>query len=100
MSDSLSCMSSAMTGIGAASAKGAAKEDNATLVATTPEKFYGNVKRTITNNNRRTQNQKCSLDMTLLAQNKTLENTTKTCIDVEYPWDGRTNSLYLVSSFV
>ena len=49
MSDSLSCMSSAMTGIGAASAKGAAKDDNATLVATTPENFYGNVKRTITN---------------------------------------------------
>ena len=77
-----------MTGIGAASARGEAKDENATLVPPIPEKFQGNVKRTI--------NGLKSRYLKINHSSKTQQNT-KTCINVGYPWDGKTSNLSLPS---
>ncbi len=58
-------MSSSMTGIGAASARGEAKDENATLVPPIPEKFYGNVKRTM--NGHKSKYLKINLKINIIA---------------------------------
>ena len=78
-----------MTGIGAASARGEAKDENATLVPPIPEKFQGNVKRTING----LKSKYLKINHIALKLNK----TQKTCINVGYPWDGKTSKLSLPS---
>ena len=81
-----------MTGIGAASARGEAKDENATLVPPIPEKLQGNVKRTI--------NGLKSKYLKINHCSKTQQNT-KNMHKCRIPMGSKDNqTLYLVNSFV